>query len=144
MEINEIQIKYSNQQSLRIKLNQSKEVYETVKKSWNMDTIEIQEEFKVLLLNRYNELLGIYPLSKGGSSGTIVDAKLVYSVALKANASNIIFIHNHPSGNIKPSESDIRLTEKLKKGGELLDIMVIDHIIISKDTYYSLADHRDM
>lgn len=144
MEINEIQIKYSNQQSLRIKLNQSKEVYEMIKKSWNMDTIEIQEEFKVLLLNRYNELLGIYPLSKGGGSGTIVDAKLVYSVALKANASNIIFIHNHPSGNVKPSESDITLTEKLKKGGELLDIMVIDHIIISKDTYYSLADHRDM
>ncbi|MCB4800382.1 JAB domain-containing protein, partial [Neotamlana laminarinivorans] len=86
----------------------------------------------------------IYPLSKGGVSGTVVDAKLVFSVALKCNASSIVIAHNHPSGNLKPSEADLRLTKKLKEAGNYLDVKVLDHIILSREGYYSFADESQM
>ena len=141
MEISEISVSYSNRATDKIKVHSSKENYEALLKSWNIDTIELQEEFKVLLLNRSNTVLGIYAMSKGGVSGTVVDAKLVFSVALKCNASSIIIAHNHPSENLKPSESDLRLTKKLKKAGEHLEIAVLDHLIITKNDYYSFADN---
>tara|TARA_R110002124_G_scaffold287024_1_gene469947 strand:- start:2954 stop:3391 length:438 start_codon:yes stop_codon:yes gene_type:complete len=141
MEISEISVSYSNRATDKIKVHSSKESYEALLKSWNIDTIELQEEFKVLLLNRSNTVLGIYAMSKGGVSGTVVDAKLVFSVALKCNASSIIIAHNHPSENLKPSESDLRLTKKLKKAGEHLEIAVLDHLIITKNDYYSFADN---
>jgi DNA repair protein RadC len=105
-----------------------------------MNTIELQEEFKVLLLNRNHQVLGIYPLSKGGVSGTVVDAKLVFSVALKCNASSIVMAHNHPSGNLKPSEADLKLTKKMKEIGTLMDTPVLDHLIIGENNYLSFAD----
>ena len=89
-------------------------------------------------------MLGIYPLSKGGVTGTVVDAKLVFSVALKCNASNLIIAHNHPSGNLKPSEADKSLTLKLKKAANLLDITLLDHLILSKEGYYSFQDESQM
>jgi DNA repair protein RadC len=95
----------------------------------------------VLLLNRNNQVLGVYSLSKGGVSGTFVDAKLVFSVALKCNASSIIIAHNHPSENLTPSEADKSLTKKLKRAGKYLDINLIDHVILSKDDYYSFIDN---
>jgi len=85
-------------------------------------------------------LLGIYPLSKGGVSGTMVDVKLLLASAIKANTSSIIVAHNHPSGNLKPSENDLRLTRRIKEGAKLLDITLLDHVIVTKDTYYSFAD----
>lgn len=141
MEISEISISYSNGSKNKIKVHSSKQSYEALIKSWNLRTIELQEEFKVLLLNRSNTILGIYAMSKGGVSGTVVDAKLVFSVALKCNASSIIVAHNHPSENLKPSESDLRLTKKLKKAGSFLDIQLLDHIIVTKVGYYSFADN---
>jgi len=110
--------------------------------NWNENTIEYREEFKVFLLNRSNKVLGVYELSKGGISGTIVDIKFILQVALKTNSSSIILVHNHPSGNNKPSQSDIQLTNKIKKGAELFDIKVLDHIIITPETnlFYSFAD----
>lgn len=142
--IKEIKVSYSSGVNNKIKINNSKDSYELLKSCWNMNTIELQEEFMVLLLNRNNQVLGIYPLSRGGVSGTIVDAKLVFSVALKCNASSIILAHNHPSGNLQPSEMDKRLTEKLKRAGEFLDINVLDHIILSRQNYYSFSDERQM
>ena len=100
--------------------------------SWDSDTIELQEEFKVLLLNRANEVLGIYPLSKGGITGTVVDQRLIFAVALKCNATGIILCHNHPSSTLKPSDSDITLTRSIKKCADLLDITLLDHLIITK------------
>ena len=79
-------------------------------------------------------------MSKGGVSGTFVDAKLVFSVALKCNASSIIIAHNHPSSNLNPSEADKSLTKKLKSAGQFLDITLLDHLIITKDGYYSFSD----
>jgi DNA repair protein RadC len=142
--IKEIRVSYSSGNNDKIKITNSKDSYELLKSCWSMNTIELQEEFKVLLLNRNHQVLGIYPLSKGGVSGTLVDAKLVYSVALKCNASSIIVAHNHPSGNLKPSEADLRLTKKLKQAGAYLDITLLDHLIITKNGYYSFSDESQM
>lgn len=105
-----------------------------------MNTIELQEEFKILILNRSNQVLGIYPLSKGGVSATIVDPKLVFSVALTCNASSLIICHNHPTGELKPSSHDLSLTKKLKEASDFLSINLLDHLIISKHGYFSFAD----
>lgn len=142
--IKEIRVSYSSGNNDKIKINSSKDSYELLKSCWLMNTIELQEEFKILLLNRNHQVLGIYPLSKGGVSGVVVDAKLIFSVALKCNASSIIIAHNHPSGNLKPSEADLRLTKKLKEAGNYLDVKVLDHIILSKEGYYSFVDESQM
>ena len=113
--ISEIKVSYCSTVNSKIKINNSSDSYDLFLSSWSKHTIELQEEFKVLLLNTNNLVLGIYPLSKGGVAGTVVDPKLVFSVALKCNASNIIVAHNHPSGNLKPSNADKELTKKLKK-----------------------------
>lgn len=142
--IQEIKVSYTTENRDKVKITNSKDSYELLLSCWSQKTIELQEEFKVLLLNRNHQVLGIYPLSKGGVSGTIVDAKLVFSVALKCNASSIIIAHNHPSGNLKPSEADIRLTQKLKEAGNYLDVKVLDHIILSREGYYSFVDESQM
>lgn len=141
MEIAEVSVSYSNNNKEKLKINNSKDSYNVLIACWNQHIIELQEEFKVLLLNRNNQVIGIYPLSRGGVAGTIVDPKLVFSVALKCNASNIIIAHNHPSGNLTPSEADKRITKKLKKAGEHLDITVLDHIIMTKEDFYSFNDN---
>jgi len=98
------------------------------------------EEFWILLLNRANRILKKLNISEGGISGTVADPKKIFKLALDNNASSIILCHNHPSGNIQPSESDVKLTNKLKEAGKMLDLPVIDHIIIGEDNYYSFAD----
>ena len=138
-ELAEIQVYYSTQNTQKEKINSVQTAYEFLLKSWNLGTLELQEEFKVLLLNRANNALGIYSLSKGGISGTIVDVRLLFAVALKCNASGVIICHNHPSGNTTPSEADITLTKKIKKCSELFDITLIDHLIITKDAFYSFS-----
>jgi len=139
--ISEIRVSYISENNEKFTVKSSKDSYKLFHSSWSKHTIELQEEFKVLLLNRSNKVLGIYPMSKGGVSGTIVDSKLVFSVALKCNASNIIIAHNHPSGNLIPSEADKRLTKKLKEASTFLDINLLDHLIISNDDFYSFADN---
>jgi DNA repair protein RadC len=98
------------------------------------------EQFWLLLLKRNNELIKKVQLSKGGVSGTIVDTKMIFKEAINSLASAIILAHNHPSGNIKPSQADIKLTKKLKAAGELMDISVLDHIIFTNHGYFSFAD----
>ncbi len=102
------------------------------------------EEFWLLLLDRSNNIISKIQLSKGGVSGTLVDPKLVFKSAVDNLASGIILFHNHPSGNLKPSESDIKLTTKLKNAGSVLEIAVLDHIIISSKGYFSFADEGIM
>jgi len=98
------------------------------------------EEFWIVLLNRANRFIEIKNVSKGGVSGTVADAKLIFKAALNKLASSIILCHNHPSGNLKPSRADLQLTEKLVKGGKNLDIAVLDHLIIGNNSYFSFAD----
>lgn len=102
--------------------------------------MEIREEFNILLLNRANHVLGWFNVSIGGVASTVVDPKVIFSVALKCNASGIILSHNHPSGNLNPSDADLNLTKKLNSGGKLLEINILDHLILTTDRYYSFAD----
>jgi DNA repair protein RadC len=141
-QVAEVQLTYRTKvkPSERPKISCSKDIHEILKQIWNENTVEMREEFKVLLLNRANKLLGIYTVSKGGVSGTVADPKLIFVAALKGLASGLIIAHNHPSGNLKPSQSDIDLTKKLKEGGRLLEIPILDHIIYTVEGYYSFAD----
>ena len=118
----------------------SQEVHCILFNNWDLDKIELQEQFKILLLNRANRVIGIYEDSSGGMTGTVADLKLIFLTALKAVASSIILTHNHPSGNLKPSQAYIALTQKIIKAGSFLDIAVLDHIIITSEGYFSFQD----
>ena len=139
-EVAEIKVSYSTTSTPKIKITSVNKAFEVLLSVWDLDTIELQEEFKVLLLNRANEVLGIYPLSKGGITGTVVDSRLIFAVALKCNATGILLCHNHPSGNLKPSDADITLTRSIKKCADFLDITLIDHLIITKNGFYSFSN----
>lgn len=102
--------------------------------------IDYREYFYALFLDRSNRLIAASQISMGGTAGTVADPKIIFQTALKSNAASIILAHNHPSGNLKPSEADSRLTKKLYDAGRLLDMPVLDHIIISSDSYLSFAD----
>lgn len=98
------------------------------------------EEFWILLLNRANRIIDKIKISQGGISGTIIDPRIILKNAVDRLASTIILCHNHPSGNLKPSDADIRITTKLKESSQLMDINLIDHIIVTEDSYFSFAD----
>ena len=140
----EIKVSYSTNNIPKIKITKGEEAYKILLDSWDINTIELQEEFKVLLLNKANEVLGIYPLSKGGITGTVIDVRLIFGTALKCNATGIIICHNHPSGNLIPSIADINITKKIKECSTLLDITLIDHLIISKEGFYSFINSGDL
>jgi len=127
--------------SERPRVNNSIDSYNILLSTWNKDLIDYIEEFKILLLNTANKVIGCLGISKGGFRNTIADPRVIFAAALTGCASSIILAHNHPSGNLKPSDQDISLTNKLKNGGLLLDIMVVDHIIITSEGYYSFADN---
>jgi DNA repair protein RadC len=145
-QISEVELVYRStvKASLRPILTNSREVYDVLLQSWDKNKIELQEQFKVLLLNRGNKALGIYEVSTGGVAGTVADPKLIFMAAIKANACSIILAHNHPSSNLKPSRADEELTQKIKQGGKLLEINVLDHLILSPEGYYSFADEGVM
>lgn len=140
LNVSEIKVAYSTSDTPKVKIKSGEDAYDVLLASWNLDTIELQEEFKILLLNRANEVLGVYPLSKGGITGTVVDQRLIFAVALKCNATGIIMCHNHPSGKLLPSEADITLTKSIGKCADLLEINLIDHLIITKNGYYSFSN----
>lgn len=101
----------------------------------------LHEEFWILFLNRSNKVISRMKLSQGGISGTVTDVRLVMKKAIECLASGIIVCHNHPSGNLNPSESDNKITQKIKEAGNLMDIQLLDHLIISDKDYYSFADN---
>jgi DNA repair protein RadC len=142
--VSEVKLSYKNRVKAadRVKISCSRDAYKVFMDNWNPEIIEFVEEFKILLMNRSNSVLGILDISKGGISGTVTDVRVVFQAAIKGNASGIICAHNHPSGNLNPSESDTRLTQKLKEAGNLMDIQLLDHLIIAtEDDYYSFADN---
>lgn len=141
-QLTEIELTYKSNCSYneRHKVTSAKVAFDLLLNNWNENKIELLEQSKILLLNRSNQVLGIFHLSTGGTSGTVVDPKQVFAVALKANASGIILAHNHPSGSLCPSDADDKITQKLYKAGKLLDIEVLDHLIITKEGYYSFAE----
>ena len=140
--VSEVELIYKSKvkASQRPQLKSVVDVYEFLLQNWDQNRIELVEQFKVILLNRNHRVLGIYALSTGGVSGTVVDPKLIFTAALKLNASSLIIAHNHPSGNQQPSETDKRITQKIKEGGALLDIQLLDHIIVTTEDYFSFAN----
>jgi len=107
---------------------------------WEEGKMELVEQFKVLFLNRSNKVICIYNVSSGGVTGTVADPKLIFMAALRVNAVSIILCHNHPSGSLKPSKADEELTLKIKGAGTFLDIKVLDHVILTSESYFSFAD----
>ncbi len=144
-QLSEIKVSYTNPKSIskRERISSSNEAAEMLRKIWS-DQIELREEFVILLLNRANHVIGWFNVSMGGVASTVVDPKVIFSVALKCNASGIILAHNHPSGNLNPSEADLNLTKKLKNGGQILEIQILDHIILTTESYFSFADEGVM
>ena len=136
----ELIVKYKAGDLFRSKVNSSQDAHYVLKEIFDADLIEWREEFLMLCLNRANNTISYYKVSTGGVSGTVVDLKIIFSVALAAGASGLILAHNHPSGNLKPSQEDINITKKVVEGGKLLDIKILDHLILTADGYYSFKD----
>lgn len=140
MKVSEIKVSYSNKNPLKVKITNSKIIFDLIINHWDLDIIEYQEEVKIILLNRSNLVLGIYEMSKGGITGSVVDIRIILGVTLKCGASSLIMVHNHPSGKLIASDADKLITKRLIEACDLLDIRLLDHLIISKDGYYSFAD----
>jgi DNA repair protein RadC len=128
-------------QPKRFKITSSLDVFQYMK-PYLLD--EVVEHFYILLLNRANQVQRLIHISTGGTSATVVDPKIIFKHALENLASGIILVHNHPSGQLKPSDHDTRLTRKLKDAGQLLEIPVLDHLIFTDIAYYSFADEGMM
>lgn len=145
-QVSEIKLTYKTavKPSERPKIASSHDAYNLLHNSWDPEKLEFVEQFKILLLNRANRVLGLMEISSGGVAGTVADPKLIFAAALKANASSIILAHNHPSGNLTPSDADLRLTIKLKEAGKFLELPILDHLIITSENYYSFADEGAM
>lgn len=140
-QVSELTLSYSpkTRPSERKEVSSSRDAHVLFMENW--EGIEHHESFKVLTLNKANKVLGMAVISIGGVDSTVVDPKIIMQYALLCNASSIILAHNHPSGKLFPSDSDIRLTEKIKRAAEVLDMKCLDHLIIcSEDRYYSFAD----
>jgi DNA repair protein RadC len=126
----------------RAQIKSSKDAYNLFFESWIKNTIEFIEEFKVMLLNRANRVLGIASMSKGSTSGSIVDIKVLFQYAIKTTASTISIAHNHPSGTSEPSDSDRKITKRIYDAGNLVDIKLLDHIIVLPiEGFLSFADN---
>ncbi len=139
--MSEIEINYKNNKKFNEMptVSCSQDAASVLRSVWS-DRIEHIEEFVLLCLNRANKVLGWSRIATGGISGCLIDPKVIFQITLKANAVGIILSHSHPSGNTHPSESDRRLTKKIKSAGKLLDIAVLDHIILTSEDYFSFAD----
>ncbi len=123
----------------RVHITQGYEVYDLVKPFFD-SCMEHRERVVMVMLNRGKRVLGVIQISEGGTTGTVVDAKIIFQAALTANAEALILVHNHPSGNTQPSRADIEITKKLRAGGKLLDIEVLDHLVVTSNGYTSLAN----
>jgi DNA repair protein RadC len=139
--IPEIKIRYNqSKKSFLGKVTHSKDSYEFLKKVYDKRILQLQESFIVLYLNRANQILGYYKHSLGGIAGTVADPRIIFATALASASSGIILSHNHPSGNLTASQPDLDLTRKIKEGGKLLEIQLLDHVIVTKTGYFSFAD----
>ncbi|MTG98895.1 DNA repair protein [Myroides sp. BIT-d1] len=126
--------------SERPKIVSSQSAFEIALKAWDENKIELLEQFKVLMLSNSNRVLGILEISSGGITGTVVDLRLIFAALLKTKATAFIIVHNHPSGKLNPSEADKQITAKIKQASQVLDIALLDHLIITLESYYSFAD----
>ena len=136
----EITLKYKSGEQKKVKISKSKDSFDIMRLFFDQDTLELTESVIALFLNRSNNTIGWLKVSQGGLNGTIVDIRLILATALKCAASGMILAHNHPSGNKQPSDNDIKITTKLKDAGNIMDIRLLDHLIITETEYFSMAD----
>lgn len=143
--VNEISISYKERTNLSHAPNikSSTDAAEVLYGLWDKNSIGLQESFKVLLLNNSNKVKGVYELSKGGITGTLVDIRILFATVLKSLSVGIILAHNHPSGKLQASSADIQLTKKIKHAADFFDVKVLDHLIIAPNgNYYSFSDNH--
>ena len=137
----EIQVSYKSKIKDKVKIGSSKDAFNVLYSLYDKDTIEYLEQSYLILLNNAHKMLGWIKLSTGGTTGAIVDVKVIFALALITNSNSLILSHNHPSQNLIPSDKDKDLTKVIYEAGKFLNISLIDHIIIaSNETYYSFAD----
>ena len=136
----EITLKYKSGEQKKVKIKSSKDSFDVMRLFFDQDTLELTESVIALFLNRSNNTIGWIKVSQGGISGTVIDIRLILATALKCAASGIILAHNHPSGNKQPSNNDIQITKKLKDAGNIMNIRLLDHLVITESEYYSMAD----
>ncbi len=123
----------------KVQIKTSNDAYNFIKQLYT-DDIEIYESFFILLLNNAAQTIGFAKISQGGITSTVVDTRMVAKIAIESLAISVVLAHNHPSGKLKPSDQDRSLTKKIKEGLKLLDISVLDHLILSSESYMSFAD----
>jgi DNA repair protein RadC len=137
----QITLKLKKGEELNCKIMTSKDAADLFRKIWDVDSLPINESMICIFLNRQNNTIGWYKVSQGGLAGTVIDIRLILATALTSLAHGVIICHNHPSGNLTPSESDTKITKRLQEAGKLMDIGILDHIILTEDDYYSMTDN---
>ena len=139
--LNEITVQYKPVKNKKGAIKCSSSAFNNAINFFNLDTIQMQEQFVILYLNRSNEVIGGYRHSNGGITSTIADIRIILSIALKVLATGIVLCHNHPSGRLIPSQADKDLTQKMKAAAKYMDISIVDHLIVSNtQSYYSFSD----
>ncbi|UGU14233.1 JAB domain-containing protein [Sinomicrobium kalidii] len=145
-EVAEVTISYKPniKPNKRVQIKSPKDLQQLLVNFIGVDKIEYREVFCVVLLDKTLKILGVIKISEGGTTGTVVDPKIVFQVALKANANQIVLCHNHPSGQLLPSGADIQITKRIIRAGKVLGIAVLDHLIVSAHGIYSMHSENDV
>ena len=138
--VGEVKLSYKPKNISKYKVTSSEDAYKYLLSTYKKGTICYKEYFKVLFLNQANQVLGYTLISGGGITETTADVRLIFQAALLTNSVALILAHNHPSGNLKPSPEDIRLTKQVREASNFMRIKILDHIIISDTGYYSFTD----
>jgi len=136
----EITLRLKKGETLNVKIKSSNDAAEIFRQIWDVDSLEIFESVICIFLNRANNTIGWFKVSQGGLNGTVIDNRMILATALKCLAQSIIIAHNHPSGNTQPSDADINITKKLKDACQIMEINLLDHLIITSDSHYSMND----
>jgi DNA repair protein RadC len=144
MKLPKIKIKVSISKGEQYTITSSDDVANVCRSIFSADTISWTEEMLVICLNRANVVIGYHKVSSGGFAGTVCDPKVIMTIALQTAASSIILTHNHPSGNLKPSEQDVKVTRKIHDACALLDLKLLDHVIITADNHYSMLENGNI
>lgn len=141
LDVAEVSIVYKNNvpAKKKIQIKSSVDIHKLMKPILQ-DVVSHHEEFWIVLLDQSNHVMGISEIAKGGITETTTDIRIIYQTALKANSVKLCLVHNHPSGCLTPSPQDLHLTKRIVEAGRLMSIMVIDHIIITENSYFSFAD----
>lgn len=138
--VNEIKLSYSRKGNCERGITSSRDAVDIFREHFDAEEIDYRESFFALYMNQANRVLGIKKISECGISSTLVDVRIVMQAALLCNASGIIIAHNHPSGNLRPSSCDIKMTAQIKEASKILSMSLLDHVILTSDAHFSFAD----